>query len=118
MAKRRRVRMDRFKAQVAEHVISPDNLIELEIGEDQFVTIKLPILLAEGDDFVARIEAAQHEGGEAIALVILGQSDERTAEEQLKMWLDAGNTVEDLATVFSAETADARDRLGKFRFNG
>lgn len=118
MAKRRRVRMDRFKAQVAEHVISPDNLIELEIGEDVFVTIKLPILLAEGDDYVKKIEEAQHEGGEAIALVILGESADRTAEEQLELWLDAGNTIEDLATVFTAETADARDRLGKFRFNG
>lgn len=117
MANRRRIRMDRFNAQIAEKVIGPDSLVELEIDKGQYVTVKLPVLLHEDDDFTDRIAAAQDGGGDAIALVIMDFDPTRTAEEQLKAWKDAGLTSRDLAVVYAAETNEARERLGNFRFN-
>lgn len=118
MAKRRRIRMDRFNAQVAEHIIGPDSLVDLVIGQDETVTIKLPLMLDEGDDYTEQIDKAQAEGGKAIALVIFGHDPNRTAEEQYEAWTAAGYTDRDLAIAFTAEVNAARERLGNFRFNG
>lgn len=118
MAKRRRVRMDRFNAQVAEHVIGPDSLVELEIGDGQYVTIKLPLMLNEGDTYAEDLERAQAEGGKAVALEVFGHDPDRTAEDQYQAWTDAGLTDRDLAIAFGVELSSARERLGNFRFNG
>lgn len=118
MGKRRAVRMDRFKNQLAENVLGPDGLIELEVADGEKVSIRLPLLLNEGDDYAERIEAASQNGGEAIALVLLGGHPDRSAEEQWDTWTGAGYTADDLAIAYHVEMADARERLGKFRYSG
>lgn len=116
--RRRRVRMDRFKAQLAEAVIGEDSLLEVEVGEDEAVVMRLPVLLPEGDDYQERVANAAGDSGRAAALLILGYHPTRSAEEQLDVWESAGYTTDDLAAVFGAETNAARERLGNFRFNG
>lgn len=115
---RRRIRADKFKQQVAENVIGPDGLIEVEINAaGDYVALRLPVMLTEDDDYHDRIRSAGKDGTQ-IALVVLGYHPDRDAQDQLDAWLTAGNTVEDLAVIFAAETTAARERLGNFRYNG
>lgn len=117
MATRRRIRMDKLKSQIAERVIGDDALIELEISKNEYVTIKLPILLEEGDDYQEQIQKARDDE-ESLALVLFGQDPNRSAEEQLAAWRAAGYTTRDLAIAYMAEMQDAQERLGKYRYNG
>ena len=116
MAKRRRVRLDRYKEQIAENVIGPDGLLELELSESDSVKVKLPILLDEGDDYTKRLAEAADE--EERALIVFGFNPERSAEEQLAAYLAAGGTYRDLAVILQAETATAQEALGKLRYRG
>jgi hypothetical protein len=117
---RRNVRMDQFKRQIAEEVIGPDGLVDVEIGKGEFVRIKLPVALDESDDYQERLQQAskEEEYGEALSLEVLGHDPDRSAEEQWAAWQAAGFDAGDLALVFQAETVAANERLKAFRYAG
>lgn len=112
---KRRVRMDQFKAQLAEQVLPENRLVEVDLGNGSVVHMKLPIMLDEGDDFMERLAAAPD--GEAVALVVLSGSLV-PAEEQWAAWQAAGYDSTDLSEVFQAETSAARERWDAFRYKG
>lgn len=120
MGKQRTVRLEKFRKQIAENVISADNLVRVEYGGDpeDYVTIKLPLMLEDDDDFMEQItEASQSDDRDrAFALVVLSGHPGRAAEEQLQKWLDAGATYSELANIYATETTAARERLGNFRY--
>lgn len=125
---RRRVRMQQFKSQVSEHMLGEDGLIPVDLNDD--VTLYLKVALypidTDGDDYVERMKAAADIRG--MALVALSYSpeipeehvDERHAfaEQQWRQFLEAGYTEKDFITLLNTETADARERLGKFKYTG
>lgn len=117
---RRKVRMDQFKRQVAEEVIGPDSLVDIEIGKGEIVRIKVPVGLDEHDDYQEKIQEAmkEEEYGEAVALVVLGQDPDRSAEDQWAAYQAAGYDSGDLALVFQSETIAASERLKAFRYAG
>lgn len=116
-SKRRRIRVDQFKKQLAENVIGADGLIELEIGQGHFVTIYIPLGSEEREALAEALKSAgdDHRAG---ALVVLDHNPARSADEQLEAWESAGLTVEDLMRIYQVETQDALERLGKFRYKG
>ena len=121
MTKRRRIRADRFRTQLAENVLGPDGLVEVEVnGDGDCVYIRLPLLLPDGDPYPDQLNNARtaDDPDRAVALVVLGHHPDRTAEDQLDLWLRSGNTLTDLAAIFAVETQDARERLGNFRYSG
>ena len=120
MAKQRTVRVDKFRKQLAENVIGQDNTVRVEFGGDpeDYVTIKLPLLLEEEDDFMDRLtEAFEAEDRDReVSLAVLSGHPTRTAEEQLELWLDAGNTHGELSQIYASELNAGRERLGNFRY--
>lgn len=120
MGKQRTVRLDKFRKQIAENVIGEDNLVRIEFGggPEDYVTIKLPIMLPEDDDFMDRIAAASNSDDRDLdfSLVVLSGHPTRTAEEQVDIWLEAGNTYSELANVYAVEARAAQERLGNFRY--
>lgn len=117
MANRRRVRMDKFKAQIADQVIGEDSLVELETGKGEYVTIYIPIDPEEAEAHGKQLQASGADT-EAGALVIFSHNPDVSAEDQLAQWKAAGLTMKDLLLAYQAETVDARERLGKFRYRG
>lgn len=116
---RRRVRMQQFKQQVAEHVLPEDQLIPVDVevdGEDRTVWLKVGLALTADDDFGEQVKAAKD--ADELALVVLGGHPEHDAEEQLATWKAAGYTVDDLAMLFGTESRAAQERLGNFRYAG
>lgn len=113
---KRRVRMDQFLAQVTEQVLPTDALIPIDVAHDETVWIKVPLSAVEGDEYMDAVRAAK--GDEELALVVLGEHPDHTAEEQWETWQAAGYTAEQLAMVFATETSAARERLGNFRYAG
>ena len=106
----RRVRMAEFKAQVAEAVLPPDGMVDVEIGEgvDQVVRFRVPIKFdGTSDDYVDQIRAC--ETSEQMAEVVLG-------DEQLAAWTAAGFTAEDFALLLAEETNAAQERMRDFRY--
>lgn len=113
---RRVVRMDEFRKQIDEAVIGADHLVEVEAAPGKSVWIKIPLNLAEDDDYPARLQAAST--GKDLALVILSGRPGVTAQEQWETWSDAGWDENDLAVVFGTENKAAQERLGNFRYRG
>ena len=115
--RRRRVRVDQFKKQLAEEVIGEDSLVELEIGRGEFVTIYVPL---DGDDTkdVGRKLREAGDDKEAGALVVLAGNPDVSAEDQLAKWLDSGNSLDDLIKIYMVEMRAAAERLGEFRYRG
>ena len=120
MAKQRTVRVEKFRKQLAENVIGQDNTVRVEFGggPEDYVTIKLPLLLEDGDDFMDRLtEAFEAEDRDReVSLAVLSGHPTRTAEEQLELWLDAGNTHGELSQIYASELNAGRERLGNFRY--
>lgn len=117
MANRRRVRMDKFKAQLAEEVIGEDSLVELEIAKGEYVTIYIPVDPEKAAEFGKELQGIGSDS-EAGALLVLGNNPTVTAAEQFEKWQAAGFDVRDLLLAYSAEAQSARERLGKFRYRG
>lgn len=113
---KRRVRMDKFLEQVNEQVLPADALVPIDVAKDVAVWIKIPLVPTEDDDYMERVQAAT--GDEELALIVLGEHPDHTAEEQWETWQAAGYTAKDLALVFGTESAAARERLGNFRYAG
>ena len=113
---RRVVRMDQFKEQIAEAVLPPNHLLEVEAAPGKSVWIKIPLNLDEDDDYPARIQAAAN--GKDLALVLLSGHPDLTAQEQWDTWTSAGFNENDLAVVFGTENRAAQERLGNFRYRG
>ena len=111
---RRVIRMDEFKRQIAEAVLTDDHLVEVEAAPGKSVWIKIPLNLDDDDDYPQRLRAAK--GGEDLALVILSGHPDRTAQQQWEEWTSAGLTAGDLAVVFGTESQAAQERLGNFRY--
>lgn len=114
MGKARRVRADRFRQQLAEHVIGEDSLVELEVADGDIIKVKLPVLLNEGDEYVRLMNEAV--GEREKALVVLSFNPDRDAEEQLDALLAAGYDYRFLAAFIASESAVAQEALGKFRY--
>lgn len=112
---KRRVRMDQFKAQIADRVLPDDYLVPVDLPDDKTVYIKIPVALPEGDDFLDRLSAANNE--EEVCLTILSGAT-IPAEDQWETWKTAGYTGTDLIKVFTAERLAAEDRLKAFRYKG
>lgn len=112
----RRVRMEQFKQQITEQVLPEDGMVPIDLDDTTTVYIKVPVALAEGDDFLERMQAASSE--EDVAIVILSGYDGATAEQQWETWQAAGYTGSDLIKLFTAERAAAEDRFRAFRYKG
>lgn len=111
----RRVRMQAFKAQISETVLPENARVPIDLDDvGTTVTIKIPVLLEEGDDFLERLQACK--SAEEIALLIFDGDPDVSAEVQWTMWREAGYTGTDLMKVFGAERAAAEDRLKAFRY--
>lgn len=111
---KRRVRMDQFKSQIADAVLADDRLVEIAVSDSESVWIKIPLMLADDDDFPQRLREA--EDGAALALVILSGHPDVSAEEQWATWTAAGYDEIDLATLFGTENQAAQERLKNFRY--
>ena len=120
MTKQRTVRVDRFRRQIAENVVGEGSLVRVEFGPgpDEFVTVKMPVMLADDDDFSERLqEAIQAEDSDReIALVILSGNPDILAEDQLDRWLNAGLGIKELATIYGTERRRVEEALGNFRY--
>ena len=120
MGKQRTVRLEKFRKQIAESVIGPEGLVRIEFGggEEDYVTVKIPVMLSEGDDFPERLNAATNrdDPDREIALVILSGNPELSAESLLDRWLDAGLSIKELATIYGAERRRVEEALGNFRY--
>lgn len=122
MGKRRTVRVDKFRQQIAENVIGNDNLVKVEFGpgERDYVNIFLPDLLgsAETQDFNDRLaEARESDDSEReIALLVLSGDTEDPAEDQLNRWIESGNDIAELALIWGVERRRVSDALGNFRY--
>ena len=112
---KRRVKMDQFRAQLAEQVLPDDNWIPVELSDGSEVTVKIPVALSEGDPFMDDFKDATTE--EELALVILS-GGVRPAGEQWEAWKAAGYTGADLLKLWRSETDAANERLGAFRYKG
>jgi hypothetical protein len=113
------VRMDRFKKQFTEEVIAEGSLEPIEIGEDQQVWIKLPILLDEDDNYQEQLrEAYESDDEDAVPLVVLGQHPDHDPAEQWAAWKSAGYDATDLASILRVQTNAAQERLNDFRYGG
>lgn len=104
---RRRVRMSQFSAQVAEAVLPPDGVVEVELDEQTTVSIRLPLNMDADDEYVQAIRAA--EGADDLARVVLG-------DEQLEVWKASGRTADEFAVLFGSESRAAQERLRDFRY--
>ena len=120
MGKQRTVRLEKFRKQIAESVIGPESLVRIEFGggEEDYVTVKIPVMLSEGDDFPEQLNAATNsdDPDREIALVILSGNPELSAESLLDRWLDAGLSIKELATIYGAERRRVEEALGNFRY--
>lgn len=115
----RTVRMDQLKKQYADRVIGEGSLVRVEISAGEYVWIKLPIMLAEDDDFPDRLRAAGvAQDSEELALVVLSGHPDHTAEEQWEKWKASGFDASDLALAFKSELDAAQDRQSDFRYAG
>jgi hypothetical protein len=113
------VRMDRFKKQFADEVIGESSLEQVEIGDGDYVWIKLPVMLDEDDDYQDKItEAYKSDDEDAVPLVVLGQHPDHDAHEQWAKWKAAGYDATDLAAIFRVQTQAAQERLNDFRYGG
>lgn len=115
---KRRIKMADFKAQVAEQVISPNGLIEVDLDDHGSIFLRVPLLPTDTDedDFVQRMSSAV--GTRDLALVALGEYDGTDAGEQWDKWEAAGYGEADFMILLRTETEAARERLGKFRYAG
>lgn len=132
--KHRKINMKKFDALLAETVIGPDSLVELEISADESLHIKIPVNLDDDDPFVEAYNDAQtaiqvastsdsvdgmKDAMRGLALVLLSADPEkRDPEELLDLWEATGRKVGDLIVVHNVEVQDARERLGNFRYKG
>ena len=120
MGKQRTVRLEKFRKQIAESVIGPEGLVRIEFGggEEDYVTVKIPVMLSEGDDFPERLNAATNsdDPDREIALVILSGNPELSAESLLDRWLNTGLSIKELATIYGAERRRVEEALGNFRY--
>lgn len=122
MAKRRTVRVDKFRQQIAESVIGNDNLVRVEFGSEDrdFINILIPDMLGQEEtkDFNDRLEEARESDDPErnIALLILSGDPEDLAAEQLERWTAAGNDIAELAIIWGAERRRVSEALGNFRY--
>ena len=122
MAKRRTVRVDKFRQQIAESVIGNDNLVRVEFGSEDrdFINILIPDMLGQEEtkDFNDRLEEARESDDPErnIALLILSGDPEDLAAEQLERWTAAGNDIAELAIIWGVERRRVSEALGNFRY--
>lgn len=122
MGKRRTVRVDKFRQQIAESVIGNDNLVRVEFGSEDrdFINMLIPDMLGQEEtkDFNDRLEEARESDDPErnIALLILSGDPEDSAEEQLERWIVAGNDIAELAIIWGVERRRVSEALGNFRY--
>lgn len=113
---KRRIVMEKFKAQVAEEIIGEDGLVEVDLPMEERVWVKITLPFSNDEDYLDRLRAA--EGARESCLVILGEHPEHSAEDQWAKWEAAGYTEDDLAMLVKAETAKAKEKQDGFRYRG
>ena len=114
----RTVRMDEFKKQQAEALRLADSFLRVDLSDDEHVWIKMPVHLADDDDFAEQVQDAVASGdNDQVALVILGQHPDVSGEEQLKKWREHGHTIEDLAILFRSEARRLNEEAERFRYS-
>lgn len=113
---KRRVVMEKFKAQVAEEVIGDDGLVEVDLPGGETVWVKVALPFSNEDEYLEELKAATT--AKESCLVVLGQHSDHTAEDQWAKWEAAGYTEDDLALFLKAETARAKDAQEGFRYRG
>lgn len=109
--------MDQFKKQLAEEVIGEDSLVEVEIGKGEYVTLYIPIDSDEAKEHSHLLRSVGVDS-EAGALAVFDHNPDRTPEDQLAAWQNAGFTINDLIRVYGVESRAAGERLGEFRYKG
>ena len=112
----RKINATAFKRQMAEQVVAPDSLIEVQVNEQDSVLVKIPFNLDEGDDYRSAIAACST--GEEIALVMLGFHQSLSAEEQWAKWTDAGHDAKLLTNIVGNAVQEAEEKAKNFRYRG
>ena len=121
----RKINASAFAKQMAEQVIAPDSLIEIEANAEESVWVKVPFNLDEGDEYPSKLAACST--GEEVAKLMLGfhreedaptEWDEQWANEQWATWTAAGNDAKLLVNIVGSERAAAEEKAKNFRYRG
>ena len=125
--KRRRINIVAFERQLAEAVIGPDSLVELEINASDSIWVKIPINLDDDDEYMREVMAQTSSEEMCLRMLALkpgmdadADADERArvAREQLDAWLATGRKPKDLVVVFMSELNATEERAKNFRYRG
>jgi len=120
MAKKRKINIQQFEKQLAENVVGPDSLLEVELGDGESIYLKIPVDTnsASNSAFEAMGEAMKACGDdeEAAALVCLEGHPTMSAREQLDMWLATGRTPGLLLHTWTISSRETMQNLAEFRY--
>ncbi len=119
-ATRRRLKRSSVRAQIAEQVIGPDWLVEIELDSGAVIYLRPGSVLDQLDindegSYGALVKAAKTPRD--LALVALGQAQGVSAEEQLALWEADGGTLRELMMLYQAEGQELNERLGNLRLS-
>ncbi|QEP08733.1 hypothetical protein [Glutamicibacter sp. ZJUTW] len=107
------IRMDQFVKQLDE--VGVGELQKVEVSKDSAVWIKLNVGIDSADIKAFHDKVMAADTSEEAALEILNHHPSISAEDQLKTYLDAGYTTDQLVAVWAAAGASMRDEMGKVR---
>lgn len=107
----RAINVEQFRKQLEQADIA--TLQELKIDDERSVWIRLgsTIDAEDSEEFSERLENA--ESTEELATIVLDYYPNKTAEQQKKIWRDAGLTWDLLIVMFTQASKEQADRLGK-----
>lgn len=116
--KKRKVNAVQFQKQFEEQVIGPGSLVEIALNsaETESVWIKVPFNLDDDDDYV-RLVSSQTTS-EDMAMVILGQHPDYSAEDQWAKVVAAGWSAKDVINWVGHEKLAAEERAKNFQYRG
>ena len=112
----RKINASAFAKQMAEQVIAPDSLIEIEANTEESVWVKVPFNLDEGDEYPSKLAACST--GEEMAKLMLGFHPQHTADEQWATWVGAGRDAKLLVNIVGSLRVDAEEKAKNFRYRG
>lgn len=119
--KPRKINAAAFKRQLAEYVVGPDSIEEVELNAERTIRMRLSVNLDPDEypdhkRFIDKLEiATSEEDTRGVALAFLDVPGQ-DAEEALSAANEAGITTGDLMNMWQVETGAARERLGNFRY--
>lgn len=112
----RKINAEAFAKQMAEQIIAPDSLVEIQANQQDSVWAKIPFNLDEGDDYLTRLSACG--SGEEFARLALSFHPTRSADEQWETWIAAGRDAKLLVNIVGMMRQEAEERAKNFRYRG